>query len=153
MLQPISQLEIKQKLKVNQVETTIKNDNQEKVEEVPLPKYGPHPNTKKPYNFDDEVAWLPFKFYLGDTPFTKEQQDGLLNFIYDNQQISKFHIKNLGYYDKLAQIIPTMRDKPTYLPHKTIQQKLQGEVYKCYDMWVHQGIIRPSQSLYTSQVV
>ena len=32
-----------------------------------------------------EIEWLPFKFNLGDAPFTKEQQDQLLNLIYDNQ--------------------------------------------------------------------
>ena len=31
--------------------------------------------------------------------------------------------------------------------------QLQGEVCKCLDTWLRQGIIRPSQSPYTSQVV
>ena len=43
--QPISLPEIKQELKVSQMETTIEFDDQEKVE-FPLPKYGPHPNIK-----------------------------------------------------------------------------------------------------------
>ena len=40
-----------------------------------------------------------------------------------------------------------------YLPHRTIPRQLQGEVQKCLDTWLRQGIIRPSKSLYASQVV
>ena len=46
-----------------------------------------------------------------------------------------------------------MKDKPVYLLHCTIPTQLQGEVCKCLDTWLHQGIICPSKSLYTSQVV
>ena len=54
--QPISPPEIKQELKVSQVETIIEAHNQERVEEAPLPKFRPHPNIRKPYNFYDEVV-------------------------------------------------------------------------------------------------
>ena len=40
-----------------------------------------------------------------------------------------------------------------YLPHCTIPPQLLGEVHKCLDTWLRQGIIRPSQSPYVSQVV
>ena len=46
-----------------------------------------------------------------------------------------------------------MTDKPVYLPHCTIPRQLQSEVHKCQDTWLHQGIIWPSKSPYTSQVV
>ena len=40
-----------------------------------------------------------------------------------------------------------------YLPHRTIPVQLQAEVRKCLNTWVQQGIIHPSHSPYTSQVV
>ena len=40
-----------------------------------------------------------------------------------------------------------------YLPHRTIPKQLQGEVRKCLDTWLRQGIICPSKSPYASQVV
>ena len=43
--------------------------------------------------------------------------------------------------------------KPVYLPHHTILVQLQTEVCKCLDMWLKQGLICPSHSPYTSQVV
>ena len=44
-------------------------------------------------------------------------------------------------------------DRPVYLAHCTIPPQLLGEVHKCLDTWLRQGIIRPSQSPYASQVV
>ena len=44
-------------------------------------------------------------------------------------------------------------NRPLYLPHHTIPPQLQGEVHKFLDAWLRQGIIRPSQSPYASQVV
>ena len=38
-------------------------------------KFGERPDTGKVYDFKNEIEWLPFKFNLGDVPFTKEQQD------------------------------------------------------------------------------
>ena len=46
-----------------------------------------------------------------------------------------------------------MTDRSVYLPHRTVLQKLQGEVHKCLDTWLRQGIIRPSKIDYASQVV
>ena len=46
-----------------------------------------------------------------------------------------------------------MTKKPVYLPHHTIPRQLQGEVHKCLDTWLCQGIIRPSKSSYAFQVV
>ena len=50
-------------------------------------------------------------------------------------------------------MIPTTLDEPVYLLHCTIPLQLQMEVCKCLDTRLRQGIIRPSQSLYASQVV
>ena len=46
-----------------------------------------------------------------------------------------------------------MTNKSICLPHRTIPVQLQTEVHKCLDTWLKQGIIRPSHSLYASQVV
>ena len=40
-----------------------------------------------------------------------------------------------------------------YLPHRQIPVQLQQEVRKCLQSWLKQGIIRPSKSPYSSQVV
>ena len=42
---------------------------------VEYPKIGERPDIGKVYNFAKEIEWLPFKFNLGDAPFTKEKQD------------------------------------------------------------------------------
>ena len=55
--------------------------------------------------------------------------------------------------DQIKHTIPTMMDKPVYLPHHTIPRQLQGDVHKCLDTWLHQGIIWPSKSPNASQVV
>ena len=94
--------------------------------------------------------WLPFKFNLGDAPFTK---DGLLNLIYDNQQVFSLHDKDLGFYNKLNHTILTVTDRPVCWCHRTVLQQLQGKMHKCLDIWLKQGIIRPSRSPYVSQVV
>ena len=120
---------------------------------VEYPKFGERPDTGKAYDFKKEIEQLPFKFNLGDAPFTKDQQDQLLNIIYDNQQVFSLHDEDLGFCNKLTHTIPTMTDRPVYLPHRTIPWQLQGEVYKCLDTWLRQGIIRPSRSPYASQVV
>ena len=96
---------------------------------------------------------LPFKFNLWDAPFNKELKDHLPNLIYDHEKVFSLHDEDLGYCDELAHSIPTMTDKLVYLPHRTIPRQLQGEVWKCLDTWLRQGIIRPSKSPYVSQVV
>ena len=96
---------------------------------------------------------LPFKFNLGDASFSTEQQDHLLNLVYDHQKVFSYHDEDLGFGNKLTHSIPTMTDKLVYLPHRTIPQQLQGKVRKCLDMWPRQGIIRLSKSPYAPQVV
>ena len=47
----------------------------------------------------------------------------------------------------------TTTSKPVYLPHRTIPVQLQTKVCKCLETWLKQGIICPSHSPYTLQVV
>ena len=61
--------------------------------------------------------------------------------------------EDLGYCNLIKHTISTMTKKPVYLLHHTIPRQLQGEVHKCQDIWLCQGIIRPSKSPYASQVV
>ena len=121
------------------------------VQENPQPTFGPLPDVRSNYNFRDEVQCLPFKFNLGDAPFNKEQQDQLLNLIYGYKEVFSLHDEDLGFSDKLAHTIMTTSDKPVYLPHRTIPKQLQGEVRKCLDTWLRQGIIHPSKSPYASK--
>ena len=151
--QPIVPPEVDGGLQTNQVEVKVNEEPPEEKSTTPLPSFGTHPDTSKEYNFEDEVAKLPFKFNLGDAPFSKEQKDHLLNLIYDHKKVFSLHNKDLGFCNKFAYSIPTMTDKPVYLPHRTILRQLQSEVWKCLDRWLRQGIIRPSKSPYASQVV
>ena len=73
--------------------------------------------------------------------------------MYDHQSIFSLCDEDLGLCDHLKHTIPTTMSKPVYLPHHTILVQLQTEVHKCLDMWLKQGIICPSHSPYTSQVV
>ena len=61
---------------------------------VENPKFGERPDTGKAYDFKREIEWLPFKCNLGDGPFTKKQQDWLLNLIYDNTKVFSLHDKD-----------------------------------------------------------
>ena len=140
-------------LQTNKVEVKVKEQPSEEESTPPLPSFGPCPDTTKDYDFKDEVAKLPFKFNLGDAPFSKEQKDHLLNLIYDHKKVFLFYDEDLGFCTKLAHSISTTTEKPVYLPHMTIPGHLQGEVQKCLDTWLRQGPIRPSKSLYASQVV
>ena len=54
---------------------------------VEYPKFEERSDTGQAYDFKKEIEQLPFKFNLGDAPFTKERQDQLLNLIYDSQQV------------------------------------------------------------------
>ena len=79
---------------------------------VEYPKLGERPDTGKAYDFKKEkIEWLPFKFNLGDVPFTKDQQDWLLNIVYGNQQVFSFHDEDLGFFNKLTHTIPTTTDR------------------------------------------
>ena len=89
---------------------------------------------------------LPFKFNLGDSCLNKEQQDQLLNLIYEHKEVFSLHDEDVGFCDKLAYTIVTMTDKPVYLLYWTIPKQLQVEVRKCLDTWLKQGIICPSKA-------
>ena len=73
--------------------------------------------------------------------------------MYDHQSVFSLCDEDLGLCDCLKHTILTTMSKPIYLPHHTIPVQLQTEVRKCLDMWLKQGIICPSHSPYTSQVV
>ena len=76
-----------------------------------------------------------------------------LELVYDHQSIFSFCDEDLGLGDCLKHTILTTMSKPIYLPHHTILVQLQTEVCKCLDTWLKQGIICPSHSPYTLQVV
>ena len=77
--QPIVPPEVEGDLQTNQVEVKVKEEPSGEESTPPLPSFGPHPDTNQDYDFKDEVAKLPFKFNLGDAPFSKEQNNHLLN--------------------------------------------------------------------------
>ena len=117
-------------------------------------KFGPRPDFNSPnYDFDKELARLPFPLNLGKVDLSKDQQVRFLELIYNNQSVFSLGDEDLGLCDRLKHTIPTTMDKPVYLPHRTIPVQLQAEVRKCLDTWLKQGIIRQSRSPYASQVV
>ena len=105
------------------------------------------------YNFENKVKQLPLKFNLGDASFPKEQQDQLHDIIYDSQWKVFLNNEYLGFCDKLTYTIPTIPGKAEYLHYNSIMWQLQGEVGKCSDMLLNQGIIMLSRSSYTLLVV
>ena len=125
----------------------VHNEPGTKPLDEPCPTFGPCPNTSvADFDFQQEVECLPFKLNL-------EHQARFINLIYSNQEVFSLHDEDLGYCYKLTHTIPTSTDKPVYLPHRTIPRQLQGEVSKCLNTWLCQGIIRPSNSPYASQAV
>ena len=119
------------------------------------PSFGPRPDMKAMnFDFQAEIDSPSFKLNMGTTTeMTHEQQSWFINIIYDHPEVFSLHDEDLGFCDKIKHTILTTLDKPVYLPHYTIPPHLLGEVHKCLDTWLRQGIIRPSQSPYTSQVV
>ena len=112
------------------------------------------PDTKSPqFDFKEELKRLPFELNICEAPLTREQQACLIDIIYDHTDIFSPFDGDLGFCDALKHRISTTTDKPVYLPHRQIPVQLQSEVRKCLDNWLKQGIIRPSKSLYASQVV
>ena len=112
------------------------------IQRTPYPKFGPYTNTNvADFDFQKEVGHLPFKLNVGDVHLDKEHQARFINLIYSNQEVFSLHDEDLGYCDKLTHSIPTSTDKPAYLPHRTIPRQLKGEVCKCLNTWLHQGII------------
>ena len=109
---------------------------------------------QKGFDFKAEIDHLPFKLNMGTTvEMTHEQQSWFINIIYDHPEVFSLHDEDLGFCDKIKHTIPMTLDRPVYLLHCTIPPQLLGEVCKCLDTWLRQGIIRPSQSPYASQVV
>ena len=119
------------------------------------PSFGPRPDVKSAnFDFKLEIDSLPFKLNLGTTvEMTHEQQSQFINIIYDHPEVFSLHDEDLGFCNKIKHTIPMTSDRPVYLPHCTIQPQLLGEVHKCLDTWLRQGVIRPSKSSYASQVV
>ena len=79
------------------MEVKVKEGPSEEESTPPLSSFGTHPDTTQDYDFKDEVAKLPFKFNLGDAPFSKEQKDHLLNLIYDHKNVFLLHDEDLGF--------------------------------------------------------
>ena len=119
------------------------------------PSFGPRPDVESEnFDFKAEIDCLPFKLNMGTTvEMTHEQQSQFINIIYDHPEVFSLHDEDLDFCNKIKHTIPTTSDRPVYLLHCTIPSQLLGEVRKCFDTWLRQGIIRPSQSPYASQVV
>ena len=119
------------------------------------PSFGPRPDMESEnFDFKAEIYHLPFKLNMGTTvEMTYEQQSQFINIIYDHPEVFSLHDEDLGFSDKIKHTIPMTSDRPVYFLHRTIPPQLLGEVHKCLDTWLRQGIIRPSQSPYASQVV
>ena len=119
------------------------------------PSFGPRPDVKATnFDFQAEINCLPFKLNMGTkVNMTHEQQSQFINLIYDHPEVFSLHDEDLGFCNKIKHTIPMTLDRPVYLLHHTIPPQLLGEVYKCLGTWLRQGIIRPSQSPYPSQVV
>ena len=105
--QPTVPPEVEGGFQTNHVEVKVKEESPEENSNTPLPSFGPRPDTTQEYNFGDEVKKLPFKFNLGDAPFSKEQQDHLLNLIYNHEKVLLLHNEDLGFCNKFAPSIPT----------------------------------------------
>ena len=122
---------------------------------IEKPEFGPRLDTNSTnFNFKYELDWLPFQLNTRkEAKFMQDQQSCFVSLVYDNKEVFYLHDEDLGYCDLIKHMIPTTTEKPVYFPHRTIPRQLQGEVHKCLDTWLHQGIIRPSKRPYASQVV
>ena len=101
-----------------------------------------------------EIQCLSFKLNLGeDTNMTHIQQGWFIDLIYDHPGVFSLHDEDLRFCEWTKHTILTTMDRPVYLVHCTIPPHLQREVHKCLDTWLQQGIGRPLQSPYASQVV
>ena len=141
------------RVRSEQVETVTPNTDPPTSNEKP--SFGPRPDVESEnFDFKAEIDCLPFKLNMGTTvEMTCEQQSWFINIIYDHPEVFSLHDEDLGFCNKIKHTIPMTLDRPVYLPHCTIPPQLLGEVHKCLDTWLRQGIIRPSQSPYASQVV
>ena len=141
------------RVQVEQVESTTADTSTPNPQEKPV--FGPRPDTQAAdFDFKAQVKCLPFKLNLGDeVQLTHVQQSRFIDLIYDHPKVFSLHDEDLGFCDWIKHMIPTTTEKPVYLALCTIPPQLQGEVHKCLDTWLQQGIIRPLQSPYASQVV
>ena len=81
------------------------------------------------------------------------QQSQFTDIIYDHPEVFSLHNENLRFCNRIKHTTLKTLDKPVFLWHCSVPPQLQGEVHKCLDTWLQQGIIRLLQSPYTSQVV
>ena len=141
------------RVKLEQVETTPSDIAPPTSSEKP--SFGPRPDVNAAdFAFQADINCLPFRLNMGTkVNMTHEQQSWFLNLIYDHPEVFSLHDEVLGFCSKIKHTIPTTSDRPIYLLHCTICPQLLGKVCKCLDTWLRQGIIRPSQSPYASQVV
>ena len=140
-------------VKTEQVKTVTSNIDPPTSSEKP--SFGPRPDGESGnFDFKAEIDHLPFKINMGTTvEMTCEQQSWFINIIYDHPDVFSLHDEDLGFCNKIKHTIPMTLDRPVYLLHCAIPPQLLGEVHKCLHTWLRQGIIRPSQSPYASQVV
>ena len=118
------------------------------------PSFGPSPEVSAAdFDFQAEKSHLPFKLNMGtEANMTPDQQSQFIKLICDHPEVFSLHDEDLGFCDKIKHTILMTSDRPVYLLHCTIPPQLLGEVHKCLDTWLRQGIIRPPQSPYASQV-
>ena len=111
----------------------------------------PRLNTKATdFDFEAEILHLSFKVNLVDEMNMIHVQHGQsIDLIYNHPEVFSLHNEHLRFCDHIRHTIPTSMDRPVYLLHCTIPLTLLGEVHKCLDSWLQQGIIQPSQSPYT----
>ena len=134
------------RVQVEQVESTPTDVSTPNPNEKPV--FGPRPDTQSAdFNFEAEVKCLPFKLNLGEeAKLTYVQQSWFIDLIYDHPEVFLLYDEDLGFCDRIKHTILMTMDKPIYLVHHTIPPQLQGEVHKCLDTRLQQGIIRPLQS-------
>ena len=89
---------------------------------VERPEFGPSQDTNSTqFNFENELDQLHFQLNIGkEAKFMQDQQSHFINLVYDNKEVFSLHDDDLGYCDLIKHTIPTMTDKPVYLPHHTI---------------------------------
>ena len=101
-------------------------------------EFGPQPNFNDPnFNFSKELERLPFLLNLGEVDMSRAQQVRFLELIYNNQVVLSLCDEDLGLCDCLKHTITITKDKPVYLPHRTIPVQLQAEVWKCLNVWMN----------------
>ena len=90
---------------------------------------------------------------VANISLTWDQQARFINVIHSNPEVFWLHSEDLVYCNWITHTIPMMTDVPVYLPNHMRPPKIQGEVQKCLDTWLRQGIIRLSKSAHIFWVV